>query len=86
MSCVCVCVCVCAHVRTRMRVRAHMQMIMSIYTQLFTYHSLHDPTEHNSVSAANSLQIAVFDYILNSNIQISFPFQVSLEVHQPTKF
>jgi len=67
-------------------VRAHMQMIMPIYTQLFTYHSLHAPTEHKSISVANSVQIAVFDYILNSNIQITFPFQVSVEVHQPTKF
>jgi len=69
-------------------VHVHTQMIMPMYTQPFKYHPLHAPTEHNSISVAssvvNSLQTPVFDCILSSNIQINFPFQVSLEVHQPT--
>ena len=83
------CACMCTH--ARVCVHVHMQMVMPMYSQpLSTIPSTLPQNIPYSISVAscvvNSLQVPVFDYILNSNIQISFACQVSLEVHQLTTF
>lgn len=84
---ICACLCVCARVCAR--TSTCRWSCLCIHNHLRTIPSMLPQNITNSISVAssvtNSLQIPVFDCILNSSIKISFPFQMSLEVHQPTK-